>query len=315
MKKEIFDIINKSNTIALFGHKSPDGDAIGSVLAFYDMLSNINKEVDMIMTDVPPLFSYLKHIDKIKETSQKEYDLAIVLDCANRERIGQNNDVFSNCRTSVAIDHHITNTEFCDINYIEPDAPACCQVIYYLFKEMNMNITNDMGYAIATGLLTDTGGYRNNNVNNKTFLMSADLIELGIDIHQIYYDVLCKKTVAQQELIKMACDRLEYFCDGKIAFSYISAEDMENIGAKFGDHEGLVDIGRNVEGVVVSVFLREDNGYKVSFRSNGEINVNEIAAIFGGGGHLMAAGAKINLSFKETKDAVIKEITKAINYE
>lgn len=315
MKEKIFDVINSSQTIALFAHKNPDGDAIGSVLAFYEMLSIAGKDVDMIMTDIPPIFNYLSNLDLVKDSSQKEYDLAIVLDCANRERIGQNSDVFANCRTSIAIDHHITNTNFCEINYIEPNAPACAQVIYYLFKNMNIEITKDMGYDIATGIITDTNGYRNNNVDAKTFKLSAELLEMGVDIHSIYYNVLCKKTKTQQSLIKMACDRLEFFCDGKIAFSYISHEDMENIGAKLGDHEGLVDIGRNVEGVIVSVFMREDDGYKVSFRSNGTVNVNEIASVFGGGGHLMAAGAKINLSFKEAKDAVINEISKVINHE
>ena len=311
----IFEVINNSNSIALFGHKNPDGDAIGSVLSFYEVLTNMNKNVDMIMTNIPPIFSYLHNIDKIKETSRKQYDLAIVLDCANKERIGQVGDVFSNCSKSIAIDHHVTNTRFCDINYVVDDAPACCQVVYYLLKDNGIAINKFIGEDIATGVLTDTGGFRNNNVDAKTYMLASELVNIGIDIHKIYNDVLCIKTKNQQELLKMTCDRLEYFCDGKIAFSYISHEDMENIGAKEGDHEGLVDVGRNVLGVVVSVFMREDDGYRVSFRSNGQVNVNEIASVFGGGGHLMAAGAKINMSFKDTKETVIREITKVINNE
>lgn len=312
MKEEIYNLIKESESIAIFAHKSPDGDAIGSVIAFYEMLVNINKQVVMIMDEIPPVFNYLKNIEKIQSTSNGEYDLAIVLDCANYERIGQIDNVFARCKKSIAIDHHFTNTKYCDVNYVVADSPACCQIVYSLFKEWNVEITNDMGEALITGLLTDTNGYRNDNVNETTFLMSADLIKNGVEIHRIYRDVLCKKTRSQQALIKMASERLEFFDDGKIAFSYISVEDMANVGAKLGDHEGLVDIGRDVDGVEVSVFLREDGGYKASFRSNGLVDVSKIAAKFGGGGHVMASGAKINMSFKETKDAIIEEITRTL---
>jgi len=119
--------------------------------------------------------------------------------------------------------------------------------------------------------------------------------------------------MAQYLLVKMTLDRMELFHDGKIAFSYISEEDLENVGAQPGDHEGLVDLGRNIDGVEVSIFMREDNGYRVSFRSNGKINVNDIASKFGGGGHKMAAGVKVNDSFKETKNRLIEETIKGFN--
>ena len=144
--------------------------------------------------------------------------------------------------------------------------------------------------------------------------MAAELVDIGVDIHKIYYLVLSKKSMAQYLLMKMTLDRLELTCDGKIAFSYISEEDMANVGAKMGDHEGLVDLGRNVGGVEVSVFMREcGDVYRISLRSNGLIDVNKIAKKFGGGGHMMAAGIKTTGSFKETKEAIIDAIKKELS--
>ena len=144
--------------------------------------------------------------------------------------------------------------------------------------------------------------------------MAAELLDLGIDLHRVYYLVLSKKTMSQYLLMKMTLDRLEMFCGGKIAFSYVSLEDMLNAGYKLGDHEGLVDIGRNIGGVEVSVFMREWNGmYHISLRSNGLIDVNKIAVLFGGGGHKMAAGIKTDGDFKEIKDALIEAISKELS--
>ena len=313
MKSKIFDLIKESNSILLLTHECPDGDALGSTMGFYQMLNSINKSVDIVIPEVPSSYMYLDGINKILNKSDKEYDLTIVCDCANKERVGQTNNEFERCKTSISIDHHISNKEYCEINYVEGDTASCSQVIYYLFKEWNINITKEMGEALLTGLLTDTTGFRNNNVNKDSFLMAADMLDLGIDIHDLYYRVLSKKTMPQYLLMKMTLDRIELFCDGKIAFTYISLEDFENVGAIPGDHEGLVELGRNIDGVEVSIFMREDNGYRISFRSNGSVNVNEIAEKFGGGGHKMAAGAKINKSFKETKDFLINEVTKALN--
>lgn len=311
---EIYEIINNSNSILLLAHESPDGDAIGSVMAFYHMLKNMNKDVDAVVPEMPESFLFLDSINEVLEKSDKEYDLAIVVDCATKERIGQINNEFSRCKKSIVIDHHMSNISYGDINHVEENVAACCQVIYYLFKDWKVNITNEIGEALTVGMLTDTSGFRNNDTDKFTFLMAAELADKGIDIHKIYYLVLSKKSMAQYLLMKMTLDRLELICDGKIAFSYISEEDMANVGAKMGDHEGLVDLGRNVGGVEVSIFMREcADCYRISLRSNGLVNVNNIAQKFGGGGHKMAAGIKTSGNFKETKANIINEIIKELS--
>ena len=311
---EMYDLIKSSNSILLLAHESPDGDAIGSVMAFHHMLKDMNKTVDVVVPEMPETFLFMDSINEVLTQSDKEYELGIVLDCATKERIGQINNEFSRCKKSIVIDHHMSNIPYGDINHVEENVASCCQVIYYLFKELKINITKEIGEALAVGMLTDTSGFRNNDTDKFTFLMAAELADLGIDIHKIYYLVLSKKSMTQYLLMKMTLDRLELLYDGKVAFSYISEEDMANVGAKMGDHEGLVDLGRNIGGVEVSIFMRESGDcYRISLRSNGRINVNNIAQKFGGGGHKMAAGIKINGNFKETKENVINEIIKELN--
>ncbi len=306
---EILEAIKGSNTILLLSHENPDGDAIGSLLATYHMLKSMNKDVDCVIPKIPETFLFLNKIDEALDDSNKKYDLGIVLDCANIDRVGQTNNELTRCKKMVVIDHHASNSGYGDINYVEEDTASCCQVLYYLFKNWGIAITHDIGEALTTGMLTDTAGFRNDNVDKQTFLMAAELMDLGVDIHKIYYLVLSKKSMAQYLLMKMTLDRLEMFGDGKIAFSYISEEDMANVGAKLGDHEGLVDIGRNIGGVEVSIFMRECGDiYRISLRSNGLADVNKIAKKFAGGGHKMAAGIKTSGNFKEIKEAIIEEV-------
>ena len=311
---DILDVINESNSILLLAHENPDGDAIGSLMSLFGLLKDMGKHVECVIPEIPETFFFLNRIDESIKVSDKEYDLAIVVDTANIERIGQTNDELSRCKKIIVIDHHASNGYFGNINHVEEDISSCCQIIYYMLKQNKIDISNSVGEALATGMLTDTAGFRNDNVDKNTFLMAADLINLGVDLHKIYYLVLSKKSMAQYLLMKMTLDRLEMFCDGKIAFSYVSEEDMANVGAKLGDHEGLVDIGRNIGGVEVSIFMREcDDIYRISLRSNGLINVNEVAKKFNGGGHKMAAGIKASGKFSEIKESLIKAISEELS--
>lgn len=309
----IYEAIQNSNSILIMAHENPDGDAIGSSVAMYHYLNDINKNVTLLLPEVPPVFNFLVDNIDIIDKSLNEYDLAIVLDCSTKERIGQNNNEFSKCMNSIIIDHHMSNTKYGNINHIEGKTSSCCQVLYYLFKSWNVKFTKEIGDALVTGLLTDTCGFANSNVDKNSFAMIYELYETGIDFHSLYNKILSKKSMAQYNLMKLAVSRLEFFENGKIAFSYITKADFEKFGAKLGDHEGLVDIGRNIDGVEVSVFIREDCSYLISLRSNGLVDVSKIAIKLGGGGHIEAAGAKIDKKFEETKNIVISEIKKELS--
>lgn len=312
MKSKIFNEIMQSNSILLCTHESPDGDAIGSVLAFYHYLTSINKNVDMVILDIPKVFEFLPSIDKVVDTIDKDYDLGIFVDCATEKRVGQKDELIKRCKSTIGVDHHISNTKYCDINYIEGNVSSCCQVIYYLFKEWGIKLNKEILVSLISGVLTDTNGFSIDSVDSDTFRLAAEIKDMGINIHKIYNKLLSKKTKSQYALMRIAMSRLELLCDGKIAYTYILKKDFEDVGADLGEHEGIVDIGRNIEGVEVSLFLRENNGFTISLRSTGSVDVNKIAMKMGGGGHFMAAGAKMQGTLEETKETAINEIKKVI---
>lgn len=313
MKSKIKELIESSKSIGLLAHENPDGDAIGSLIAFYLILRDMNKDVEVIASKIPERFKYLEDIDKIVDNSQKNFDLVIVLDCASKKRIGQIDNIVDRASQVIVIDHHVSNTLYGDINYIEGNTSSCAQVLYYLFKEWKWNINKECGKALMTGVLTDTSGFKNDNVDKNTYLMAAEMLDVGIDIYNLQREVLTIVTKPQLELKRIALDRLEFFDNGKIAFSYITKKDMDSVGAMVGDHEGLVEIGRDIIGVEVSIFMREDEGFKISLRSNGSVKVNEIAEFFDGGGHEMAAGLNIDKNLEDAKNDIIRETMKVVD--
>ena len=310
MKNNILDEINKSNKILILAHEKPDGDAVGSSFAMYHFLKNINKIVDISLIDVPSCFNYIKNFNIIKQIPDKDYDLCIVLDCSKKERIAIKEGLLP--ENIINIDHHYTNTNFGKINYAKSDLSSCAEVLYYLFKD-TYDIDSVIGECLLTGIITDTGGFANDNVLPSTLDMASDLVKTGADFHKVYYNAISKQTKNQFELYNIARERLVFYANGKISYTYITKEDIDRLKCSKGDHEGIVDIGRNIDGVEVSIFIHEDNGYRVSLRSNGKIDVSEIAILFDGGGHKMAAGCLIKDNFQETKELLINEIIKRVN--
>ena len=166
-----------------------------------------------------------------------------------------------------------------------------------------------------SGIITDTGGFKYSSVTAETFEFTAELLRKGVNVSDIYKKVLETRTKGNFELLRRSINRLELIEDGKIAFTYITKKDEEEVNAEPGDHEGIVENGRSIEGVKVSIFIRqkdEENAYKVSMRSNGNINVSDICYRFGGGGHPNAAGALIQGTIEEVKEKLIKEVKKVV---
>ena len=160
-----------------------------------------------------------------------------------------------------------------------------------------------------TGIITDTGGFQYSGVSRETFEIAADLLDSGVNISRIYKKVFSTHTKGNFALRKIALDRMELVEDGKVSFTYITREDEENVNAETGDYEGIVDEGRNIEGVEVAIFLHEvKDGFKVSTRANEYVNVSDVCLMFGGGGHPRAAGATMQGTPEQIKEKLIKEI-------
>lgn len=302
---DILEEIKIAEKIVILTHEAPDGDAIGSSLAMKLALKQIGKASDVIIPEYSRLFSFLPGANEIKQESDiKEYDLAIALDCGDLKRLKSGEEYFETAKRKVQIDHHGSNTMFGDLNFVNPASPACCEILVEMFEYYGININKEIGTCLVTGIITDTGGFRYPKTSAETFEFTAELLQKGVNVSDIYKRVQDTKTRANFELTKLVLNRMEILEDGKVTFTYITQEDSKKIGAEIGDHEGLVEIGRDIEGVEVSIFIREkeDGTFKASLRSNSYVNVADICLLFGGGGHQMAAGC----SFKDDKD-VVKE--------
>ena len=306
----ILEEINNAESIVILTHENPDGDAIGTGLALYNALKEYGKNPDIIIPEYPRTFSFLPGADEIKKSSDIEkYDLAISVDCATIKMLNGFANYFENAKVKVSIDHHSTNTMFGDLNYVSPDAPACAQILLVVLNYFKIEITKDIGTCILTGIITDTGGFKYSSVTAETFEFVAWLLNKGINVSKIYRKVLQVKTKANFELTRMAMERLEFLEDGKVAFTYITKEDEEKVNAESGDHEGIVEVGRDIEGVEVSIFLREtDKGCKVSMRSNEYVNVSDVCILLGGGGHVRAAGATMQCTVEQAKEKVLGQV-------
>lgn len=311
---EILKEIAQAESIIILVHENPDGDAIGSGLAMYQALQNMGKDVEIVVPEWSRIFANLPKINELKkEGSKKKYDLAIALDCATIKMLNGWTNYFEDAKNKVVIDHHSSNSMFGDFNYVDIDAPACCQVLYNMFEYYNWQITKEIAACLIAGLITDTGGFQYSGVSKDTFLMAANLIDTGIDASKIYKDVMSTHTKTSVELKKLILNRMQFLEDDKVTFTYMTLEDEKEIGCEVGDYEGLVNEGRNIEGVEVSIFLHEiDDGFKASLRSNNYVNVSDVCLMFGGGGHIRAAGAKIKGTPDEIKEKLLKEIKRQL---
>ena len=312
----ILNEIKNAESIVVVTHKTPDGDAIGSSLAMKLALESMGKNPDVIIPEVPEVYDFLPGREEIKEKTEIErYELAISVDCATDMRIA-GKEYFDNAKHTIVIDHHGSNTMFGDFNYVNPVSPACCDILAGVFDYYNINITKDIGTCLLTGIITDTGGFKYPSTTAETFEFAAELLRKGVNVSEIYKRTMDTMSRATFELTKRVMDRMEILEDGKVAFTYITQQDVEEVDAKPGDHEGLVNIGRNLNGIEVSIFIRQDlenpEQYKVSMRTNGEINASDICLMFGGGGHPRAAGATVKGTIQEVKEKLMKEIKKAI---
>lgn len=312
---KILEQIQNSESIVILTHESPDGDAIGSSLAMKLALENMGKAPDVIIPEVPEVFDFLPGRADIKaESNVEKYELAISVDCATEMRIA-GKEYFENAKHTIVIDHHGSNTMFGDFNYVNPVSPACCDILSGIFDYYNINITKDIGTCLLTGIITDTGGFKYPSTTAETFEFAAELLRKGVNVSDIFKRTMDTMSQATFQLTKKVIDRMEFLENGKVAFTYITKQDIQEADAKPGDHEGLVNIGRNLSGVEVSIFIRqseEEEKYKVSMRTNGDINASDICLMFGGGGHPRAAGATIKGTVEEIKEKLMKEIKKVI---
>lgn len=298
------DAILNSNRILILTHSSPDGDALGSVAALKQIIKKMGKEADCFLEEsFPTRFPHLKEYFEIKESTDELYNLVILVDCADKSRTGV---LYPAPKQLCYVDHHISNPKDADINIVNADAAATCEMMYDLMKEWEIPCDGNLASAIYTGVLTDTGGFLFQNTTKKTHEIAADLLSYDFDKNSIVRISFQEKSLTYSKLYANLFETLYHNKEYCAVIGYTDFETYSSLGATVEDTEGLSAALRNISGVECAVLLteREKGIIKGSIRSNDRYNANELANIFGGGGHTRAAGFKTNLTYQEIKEKI-----------
>ena len=319
---QIANFILESKKIGITYHVSPDGDAVGSVLALLNALKSLNKDCYVISKDtLSDNLRFLKSSEEVTGEVVKpleETDIIVVLDCGNLERVSAHLEEFTG--TIINIDHHLSNDKYGDINYIDSNAAATAEIVFELINIMGINFDEcnntikEIGTCIYTSIVTDTGGYRHSNVTERTHNISAVLKKIGVDNTFIYQSLFDNKDFNRIKLIGKALTNIQLILNGKVALLEIGKSFTEDLGIDIGDTSDIISYGLQIKGVEVTLLLKEvDDGVKASLRAKSYVDVRKIAEVFGGGGHVRASGIKIkNISMEEAKYEILNEIQKEL---
>lgn len=288
-------------TVAIAGHVRPDGDCVGSCLAVCNYIREQFPEisVQVYLEPFADSFRFLNYADEIRPASGEEEttDLFLALDCGDKERLGAAAACMEKAKKTICIDHHISNQGFADVDYIVPDASSTCELVYTVLDEDK--ISKSVAEALYLGIIHDTGVFQYACTSERTMQIAGKLMSRGIDFSRIVEDTFYKKTYVQNQILGRAILESILLLDGKCIVSRILKKDMEFYGVTSKDLEGIVSQLRVTEGVEVAIFLYESNNqeYRASMRSKRLVDVSRIAAYFGGGGHVRAAGCTMHGSF------------------
>lgn len=308
---------NLVKKVGMAGHIRPDGDCVGSCLGLYTYIKHNfkNIEVDLYLEPIPDKFGFLKYTDEIKHEYVEgiRYDLFISLDSSSLDRLGDFVPYFENAERTLCIDHHISNLKFADENIVYPKYSSASEVVYTLLDEEKIDY--DVACALYLGIVHDSGVFKYSNTSSQTMCIAGKLMDKGIPFNSIIDDTFYSKTYVQNQVLGRALSESVVFCEGKCIFSVIRKNMMEFYQIDSKDLDGIVEQLRITKGVECAIFLYEvgELEYKVSLRSNGMVDVSVIAAHFGGGGHIMAAGFNMKGTHYDVINNVAEQIELQLN--
>ncbi len=315
---EIASELRKANSVLIVSHMRPDGDAIGSQLALALTLQRLGKEVVCWNHDpVPAKLSFLPGADMIISPPQQpvDFDLVVSVDTSDRERLGDCDAALGNIGCFINIDHHATNQNYGDINFIAADCPATGQIIYELIRAEELPFNYEIADNLFAAISTDTGSFQYPSTTARTFEIAAELIQAGVDVGRLSELIYESYPLRRVELLRSLLNSLELLADNRLAIISLPLEEARRIGSRPEDTEGLIDHVRSIDSVQVAAFIEEvdQQQTRASLRSkNDRIDVAAICAKFGGGGHRLAAGARINKPFTEARKMLAEAVTRAV---
>lgn len=309
---ELKNIAEKANNIIITGHIKPDGDCIGACIAAYSYLCKFypDKNIKVYLENMSERFAFLDPDREIISNKLPVWkpDLAIVLDTSSADMLGEAAKLFRSAKTSLCIDHHISNKGYAKNNFIDANASSTCEILYSLLS--NDDIDVKMAEALYIGIAFDTGVFKYSNTSRKTMEIAGKLIEKGIPFWNDIDKCFCQRTYIQAQLLGRTLLTSMLLMDGKCIFAVITRRMMEFYGARVEDTVGIIEQLRVTEGVEVAILLHETGRqeYKVSMRSNKYVDVNKIATYFGGGGHKKAAGFMMGGSVHDVVNNITEHI-------
>jgi phosphoesterase RecJ-like protein len=309
--EDIGRALRQHQSFAVLSHVRPDGDALGSQLAFALSLKQLGKDVRVWNEDgMLEKYSFLPRRELLSKppSTAEDVDVAIALDTAIQNRLGTTLQAIRSAKIWINIDHHPSNPGYGDLVYIDPTAPATGQILFELIKNQKLPIDRDIAENLYVAISTDTGSFQYPNTTARTFEIGAELIRLGVDVgavSQLVYENFPRRRI---ELLRELLRTMRFEGRGRVASFSLSLKTAAELGVIPEDNEGLIDHLRAIKGVIVAVFFEElaDGKVRISMRSKDEkADVCAICQKFGGGGHTLAAGARIRGSLAEVEVRVL----------
>jgi len=313
MANKIIAAINEGKSFVITAHVRLDGDALGSELALYLMLIDMGKKAVIYNQDeTPQQYRFLPGaqniVNELGDTGQ--YDVGVVLDCSNLERVGEKSAQIEKIKTLINIDHHISNGGFCQLSMLDGQASSTGELLCRLMREMRCKMTKDICTNLYAAIITDTGGFRYSSTHQDTLRAAGDLVENGANPQWISENIYENDSPARLKLLAKVLETMSLDLENKVGSLLVTQEALRQTGASLDHSEGFIDIPRTVKGIDISVLYSQlkNKYFKISLRSKGQINVERVARKFGGGGHINAAACRIEGNIEEIKILILEAI-------
>ncbi len=318
--RQIADAIRARRRFLVSSHSRPDGDSIGSQLAMAFALRALGKDVTVVNFDpaAPPFMAFPGvpdiRIAPAVDPSWGEFDAVIVMECSDYARTGVAGlDRFF----TINIDHHPGNTAYGHINWFDPSAAACAEMVFDVVQALGAPLTPEVAVHVYIAVLTDTGSFHFSNLSPRTFDICRQLLEAGVDPVRVARQVYDNSTVGRLKLCGAVLNGMRIDPSGRIAVLYLDQQMAGTAGATYDDTEGVINQPLTVKDVLAVVFFKQTQGnhYRVSLRSKGEVDVGAIAKKYGGGGHKNAAGCSVDGPIDELRNILVRQVAEAIELQ
>lgn len=306
---QVAELLNNSTRVIISGHMLPDGDSLGSSLALGLALEMAGKEVLVVSPDPPPdVYKFLPGIERVAlEPNQGPFDTFVAVDCSVPDRLGRFKSLMETTAVVVNIDHHTGTVPFGTCNYVDARAAATGEILVDLLELMQVPISLEIATCLYVALVTDTGSFKYEQTSANTHRRVARLMDLGVPAAKLNIYLYDEKPLVAVRILQAALESLKISDCGQVAWITIERNVLDNLGADDQHTEGLINYAREIQGVEVALMFREiaPQQFKVSFRSKGEVDVNDLARNFGGGGHPRASGCVITGSLMEAVGLIV----------